>query len=84
MRSIEYSNVILFKIRNMTDQGLTNSMTVVGLVNGMIGGIILILPILALRTGYALIGPVSIISGFFSYYSSLLCLRHLRNFKDLD
>ena len=59
-------------------------MTVIGLVNGMIGGIILVLPILALRTGYLLIAPISIISGFFSYFSSLLCLRHLRNFKDLD
>lgn len=63
---------------------LSNTMTVVALVNGMIGGIILVMPLLALRTGYFLIAPIAIISGFFSYYSSLLCLRHLRNFKDLD
>ena len=68
----------------MSQSSLSNFMTVIGLVNGMIGGIILVLPILALRTGYGLIGPISIISGFFSYFSSLLCLRHLRNFKDLD
>ena len=59
-------------------------MTVVALLNGMIGGIILVMPLLALKTGYFLIAPISIISGFFSYFSSLLCLRHLRNFKDLD
>lgn len=59
-------------------------MTVIGLVNGMIGGIILIMPILALNAGYMLIAPVTLISALFSYFSSLLCLRHLRNYKDLD
>lgn len=59
-------------------------MTVVGLVNGMIGGIILVMPILSIQTGFALIAPISILSGFFSYFSSSLCLRHLRNYGDLD
>lgn len=68
----------------MVEEGLSNSMTVIGLVNGMIGGIILVMPLLSLKTGYTLIAPISIISGFFSYFSSLLCLRHLRNYKDLD
>lgn len=68
----------------MRSRNLSDTMTVIGLVNGMIGGIILVMPILALHTGYTLIGPISIVSGFFSYFSSLLCLRHLKNFKDLD
>ena len=68
----------------MSEEGLSNTMTIVGLANGMIGGIILVMPILALKTGYALIAPTSIIIGFFSYFSCLLCLRHLRNYKDLD
>ena len=68
----------------MGEEGLSNKMTIVGLANGMIGGIILVMPILALKTGYALIAPTSIIVGFFSYFSCLLCLRHLRNYKDLD
>ncbi len=59
-------------------------MTVVGLVNGMIGGIILVMPLLALKTGTYLIGIITLVSGFFSYFSCLLCLRHLRNYKDLD
>lgn len=63
---------------------MNNKMTVVGLVNGMIGGIILVLPILAIKTGWLLIAPITIISGFFSYFSCLLCLRHLRNYNDLD
>lgn len=50
----------------------------------MIGGIILVMPIMALKSGSAMIAPVIIISGFFSYYSCLLCLKHLRNEKDLD
>ena len=68
----------------MTAQKLSNPMTVVGLVNGMIGGIILVMPILALQTGTVLIAPVTIIFGFFSYFSCLLCLRHLRCYPDLD
>lgn len=63
---------------------ISNRMTVIGLLNGMIGGIILVLPLLALKTGYLLIAPITIISGFFSYFSCLLCLRHLRTYKDLD
>lgn len=59
-------------------------MTVVALTNGMIGGIILVMPILALKSGYLMIMPVVIVCGFFSYYSCLLCIKHLRNYKDLD
>lgn len=68
----------------MSERGLSNKMTVIGLVNGMIGGIILVMPILALNTGSLLIAPITLISAFFSYFSSLLCLRHLRNHGDLD
>lgn len=59
-------------------------MTTVALVNGMIGGIILVMPIMALQSGYIMIAPIVFISGFFSFYSSMLCVRHLRNYKDLD
>ena len=68
----------------MSHQNLSNPMTVIGLVNGMIGGIILVMPIMALKTGSLLIAPTTIISGFFSYFSCLLLLRHLKNYKDLD
>ncbi len=57
---------------------ISTKMTIIGLVNGMIGGIILVMPILAMKTGYLLIAPITIISGFFSYFSCLLCLRHLK------
>lgn len=65
-------------------EGLSNYMTVVALVNAMIGGIILVMPIMALKAGYVMIAPVVMISGFFSNYSCLLCMKHLRNYKDLD
>jgi amino acid permease len=63
---------------------ISNVMTVVGLVNGMIGGVILVLPLLALKTGTLIILPITIFTGFVSYYTCLLCIRHLRNFKNLD
>ena len=59
-------------------------MTVIGLTNGMIGGIILVMPLLALKSGWLLIAPITIISGFFSYFTCLLCIRHLRDYKNLD
>ena len=68
----------------MSVQNLSNSMTVIGLVNGMIGGIILVMPIMSLHTGSLLIAPTCLITGFFSYFSCQLLLRHLRNYKDLD
>jgi amino acid permease len=70
----------------MPQEGVTlsNNMVIIALVNGMIGGIILVMPILALKSGYVMIGPVVLISGFFSFYSCLLCLKHMRNYKDLD
>ena len=68
----------------MPEQNLSNPMTVVALVNGMIGGIILVMPIMAVKTGSLLIGPITVLSGILSYFSCLLMLRHLRNYKDFD
>ena len=63
---------------------ISNRMTVIAMVNGMIGGIILVMPVMGLDTGYLLIAPLAIVLGFFSYFSCLLCLRHLKNYSDLD
>jgi amino acid permease len=63
---------------------MSETMTVLALVNGMIGGIILVLPLLANQTTTYLIAPVTIISAFISFYSCLLCLRHLGQHRDLD
>jgi amino acid permease len=57
---------------------------VIAMVNGMIGGLILILPILALNGGTVLSFIVISITGFFSYYSCYLCVAHLGSYSDLD
>lgn len=50
---------------------------VIAMVNGMIGGLILVLPILTMYGGTLLSFLVILVTGFFSYYSCLLCVKHL-------
>jgi len=59
-------------------------MTVVGMVNGMIGGLILILPVLTLNAGYIFSLIVLAVIGALSYYSSYLCVLHMGDQPDLD
>ncbi len=59
-------------------------MVVVGMVNGMIGGLILILPLLALGAGYILSFIVLFITGILSFYSCYLCVIHMGDQPDLD
>jgi amino acid permease len=58
--------------------------TVIALINGMIGGLILVLPILTMYSGTILSLIVILVTGFFSYYSCLLCVKHLGGYADLD
>lgn len=57
---------------------------IIGMVNGMIGGVILVLPLLALEGGTVVSFFVIITSGIFSYYSCYLCVKHLGKYSDLD
>ena len=50
---------------------------IVAMVNGMIGGLILVLPLLAAQGGSILSGIIIAVTGFFSFYSCYLCLIHL-------
>ena len=59
-------------------------MVVIGMVNGMIGGLILVLPLLALQAGTIVSAAIIFISGTCSYYSSMLCVKHLGPYSDLD
>lgn len=59
-------------------------MVVIGMINGMIGGVILVLPLLVLEAGSIGSCIVIIISGIFSYYSCMLCVKHLGSFSDLN
>ena len=57
---------------------------ITGMVNGMIGGGILVLPLLALEGGTIVTFVVILVSGIFSYYSCQLCVKHLGPYSDLD
>lgn len=57
---------------------------IIAMVNGMIGGLILVLPILALYGGTLLSLLVILVTGFFSFYSCYLCVLHLGKHSDLD
>ena len=59
-------------------------MAILGMVNGMIGGLILLLPVFALNAGYILTLLIILVTCVFSYYSCYLCLIHLGDQSDLD
>ena len=63
---------------------LSAPMVILGMVNGMIGGLILLLPVFALDAGYVLTLIVILITGGFSYYSCYLCIIHMGDQNDLD
>lgn len=48
-----------------------------GLLNGMIGGTILVLPLIGLQTGYIYIPLVSILYGAVACYTCQLMIQHL-------
>jgi len=72
---------VILKIRISIMKGYQ---VIIALVNGMLGGVILILPVMAMQSGTVLSLLVILLTGFFSYYSCLLCLKHLGNHSDLD
>jgi amino acid permease len=63
---------------------LNAPMTVLGMVNGMIGGLILLLPVYTLEAGYLLSLIVIVFTGVFSLYSCYLCVIHMGDQPDLD
>lgn len=65
-------------------KSLSSKMVVLSLINGMIGGLILILPLLALKTGYLATLIIIVTTGIFSFYSCHLCMLHIGNEPDLD
>lgn len=64
---------------------MTAAMIVIGLINGMIGGTCLVLPLIGIRAGYLTTIFVCVITGFVGYYTAYLIVLHLgnsRNIKD--
>lgn len=58
--------------------------TVLCLVNGMIGGSILVIPIIALQGGWLYTIIVIAITAFFSYYTCYITIIHIGDQRDLD
>ena len=58
-------------------------MTVLGLLNGMIGGTILVLPLFGLKAGYIDTLLVSLTMGFMSFYTGYLIILHLGKAKSI-
>ena len=58
--------------------------TVISLVNGMIGGSILIIPKIALEGGWAMTLLIVVVTAFFSYFTCFVTMIHLGDQRDLD
>lgn len=58
--------------------------TVLAIVNGMIGGSILVIPLTSLQAGWAYTLIVIFITGLFSFYSCYIAVIHIGDQKDLD
>jgi hypothetical protein len=58
-------------------------MTVAGLLNGMIGGTILVLPIIGMTSGYITTILICSFVGFVSYYTAHLIVVHLGKAKNM-
>ena len=56
---------------------------IVGLINGMVGGSALVLPLLGLEAGYIAIPFISVFFGVVSAYSCLLTVEHLGECKNI-
>ena len=54
-----------------------------GLLNYMIGGTVLILPILAMKSGYVNTILICLSMGYISYYTAILIVAHLGKSKDI-
>lgn len=50
-------------------QTLSNTMSILGLLNGMVGGTILVLPLIGIETGYITIILVCVVFGFITAYT---------------
>jgi|JI6StandDraft_1071083.scaffolds.fasta_scaffold01989_16 amino acid permease len=55
----------------------SNGLTLVALLNAMIGSSILVLPLLMLKTGVITTAVLVLVSGVFSWYSCELTMQHI-------
>ena len=62
---------------------MSNSMTVLGLLNAMIGATALVLPLLGLKAGYIDTLLVSLAMGILSFYTGYLIILHFGKAKSV-
>lgn len=58
--------------------------TVMALLNGMIGGTILILPLLGITSGWLMIPLVALVYGLISFFSAYLIVLHLGDAPNIN
>jgi amino acid permease len=68
----------------MEQRELNLPMTILAIINGMIGGSILVLPIVSMDGGYILTLIIILFVGIFSFYSCYISIIHLGDQHDLD
>lgn len=54
-----------------------DGIAILGLTNGMIGGTILVIPLIGIKTGYLIIPLIAIFYGTIAGYSCYLIAQHL-------
>lgn len=57
--------------------------TVLGIVNGMIGGGIILLPLMSMHSGYVTTIIICLVTGYICYYTAKLLVIHLGKEKDI-
>ena len=63
---------------------ISDWMAAVALINGTAGGIVLVLPIIGLYTGYILIPIIIFITSLSCYYTAVVMFRHLGTSKTIN
>ena len=60
-----------------------SSLAVLSIMNGMLGGPVLVLPVLALSTGYLLGILVPLVMGLINFYTLSLIITHSKNYESV-
>ena len=71
-------------MENHGKSAISMPIAIVGIVNGMIGGTILVLPVLTRSGGWALALLTMFITGAASFYSCYISVIHLGDQPDID
>lgn len=67
----------------MKANSMSNFMTVLGFLNGMIGGTVLLLPLLGVKSGYLGSSLISMLVGMAQFYSCYLLVLHIGHSNSL-